>query len=655
MAPDSNLGARYCARGGSERFIRDPSEVAHVGDRLQVRVLKVDLARKRISLSARKDKEIKPFKAQREPAGHDSGPRHDNLRLRMTLAPSIIPPKVAITRSLVNVLGVTYAHSNTSDGGDLYLTPFGVKISDLLQVENWFEPTWFRSKHRRLEGTSAVHHVPTKEVGGRSVELVVKNSRMGEDVPLETHTLKEFLNAEFNSPWEEFALVMEMREGTFGPSTIAIRTQEPLGIYVPPERLQMWQTGRSIDKVNKIAARYPGIDLDILRQYKLIYAWIPGQDLIQLFRALGLKDNDLAEAILPLTYKAIGDLETKGYAVADMKPAHIIVGEADVAQVEALNVSAAEKVEFLSARVRQGQYSVVDYELLLRTEEHDQQVKALRRHTYLDHMRDRFVETPLPSHLRAVEIMGVPYIWGHVESTGGNLWVVGRNPELYDYFLPERWRKTPCIPLSERHGVYYTVSKDAVHLVWKTSRIGEVPPEEPSPELTQLARQLGINSPFEALTIAQRLNQAGIPTVYGRAIYMTGSGKMERADDRRRYESHFSIKTPDGFPILREDRNYITIRGYFNGPDSYVASHDTHLYRPVDLAQAVQEGITSRAQAERIVEATTARLYHEGYDGRLLKLNDLIFGVAENGALLTDARGDPEARICNLGLIGQRG
>ena len=47
----------------SERFIRDPSEVAHVGDRLQVRVLEVDLARKRISLSAR-----------------DQRPKHDNLR-----------------------------------------------------------------------------------------------------------------------------------------------------------------------------------------------------------------------------------------------------------------------------------------------------------------------------------------------------------------------------------------------------------------------------------------------------------------------------------------------------------------------------------------------------------------------------------------------
>jgi hypothetical protein len=566
-----------------------------------------------------------------------------------SILPLPLPPE-----SVVHVLGVSYAHVRTDDGGDLYLTPFGVTHFELLQVENWYEASWFRSNRRRLEGTSAVHWVPTKEVKGRKLHLVVKNCRVGENVPLATHTLKEFLNTEFNSPWEEFALVAELRSGDFGPSDITIRTQEPLGIYVPPERLQMWQTGRSLDKLNKITARYPGIDLDILRQYKLIYGWIPGKDLIQMFRAWGLQDQALADAIVPITNRTIQDLQEKGYAVADMKPAHVILDEQDISELEANPCSVGDKVELVSSLVRQGRYSVVDYELLLRTPEHERLVTAKRRHTYLDRMRDRFIEVPLPPYLHAVEIMGVPYIWGHVESTGGQLWVVGRNPELYDYFLPERWRKTPSTPLSERNGVYYTISKDGVHLVWKTSRVGEVPSDEELPELTELARQLGINSPFEAVAISQRLNQAGIPTVYNRAIYMTGSAKVEKVSDRRRYESHANIKTPDGRPILRENRNYILIRGYFNGSDSYVAAHDTRLYRPLDLAKAVREGITTRIQAERIRESVSARLYDEGYDGRLLKLNDLIYGIDVDGALLTDAIGDPEARICNLGLIGQR-
>ncbi|GAB4113603.1 MAG: Tex family protein [Sandaracinaceae bacterium] len=39
----------------SDRFVRDPAEVVKVGDKLKVKVLEVDLARKRISLSARMD------------------------------------------------------------------------------------------------------------------------------------------------------------------------------------------------------------------------------------------------------------------------------------------------------------------------------------------------------------------------------------------------------------------------------------------------------------------------------------------------------------------------------------------------------------------------------------------------------------------------
>lgn len=65
----------------SDRFVKDPSEVAHVGDRLQVRVLEVDLARKRISLSARKDEEIRPQKSQSGPAQQNPRPKRDNIRV----------------------------------------------------------------------------------------------------------------------------------------------------------------------------------------------------------------------------------------------------------------------------------------------------------------------------------------------------------------------------------------------------------------------------------------------------------------------------------------------------------------------------------------------------------------------------------------------
>ncbi len=161
-------------------------------------------------------------------------------------------PAAPPSDQFVEVLGVLYLHQRTADGGDLYLTRFGMAYADLLQIENWYEPEWFQSRRQRLLGTSAVFRVPTREVAGRSIDLVVKNCRVGEDIPVDTQLLREFVNAEFNSPWEEFSLVMEMREGRHGPPALKIEAQEPLAIYVPPERMQEWQTGRSEDRINRM-------------------------------------------------------------------------------------------------------------------------------------------------------------------------------------------------------------------------------------------------------------------------------------------------------------------------------------------------------------------------------------------------------------------
>ena len=138
-----------------------------------------------------------------------------------------------------------------------------------------------------------MYRVPTREVNGKSLDLVVKNCRVGEDVPIETHTLQEFCDAEFNSPWEEFSLVMEMREGTYGPREIKVKTQRPLAIYVPPDRMQPWQSGRSRSKINRIHAKHPGIDLDILKQYKLIYEWIKGKNLPEVFEHIDINDEEI--------------------------------------------------------------------------------------------------------------------------------------------------------------------------------------------------------------------------------------------------------------------------------------------------------------------------------------------------------------------------
>ena len=242
--------------------------------------------------------------------------------------------KTAQQKALVNVLGVVYLHTKTEDGGDLYLTRFAEPHQEHLEIKNWFEEGWF-TKHRvRLLGTSSVYRVPTRRVNGTSLDLVVKNCRVGEDVPINTHTLEEFVSAEFNSPWEEFALVMEMGDKQIGQRLEWIKVQRPLAIYVPPQRMQLWQSGRSRSRINRIHARHPGIDIDILKQYKLVYEWIRGKNLIEIFEHIKLEFPDIVHHLKTMQKKAFDDLSIKGYHMADMKPEHVILDEDDCNRIE---------------------------------------------------------------------------------------------------------------------------------------------------------------------------------------------------------------------------------------------------------------------------------------------------------------------------------
>lgn len=564
--------------------------------------------------------------------------------------------KLTYKKTLVNVLGVVYVHKKTSDDGDLYLTRFAETYHEHFEIENWYEGSWFNTHKIRLIGTSSVYKVPTKEVSGKSLDLVVKNCRVGEDVPIDTHTLQEFCDAEFNSPWEEFSLVMELLDNLYGPKEMKMNTQLPMAIYVPPEKMQAWQSGRSRTKINRIRAKHPGIDLDILKQYKLIYEWIKGHNLKEVFEHIDINDDELVSHLKTINYRALGDLDRKGYLMADMKPEHVIISEADTERIKEIGrgqeIHAPEKqVDFLYRLIRDGRYSLIDYELLLRTAEHEDEVKNSRRYSYLDDQRHRFEPTPLPAHLSYAEIFGVPYLYGHAESTGGRLWVVGRNPHLFDYFLPERWRKTPSLKLSDTKEVFYTLTKDNIHLVWETSRVGEMPLGDEEDSRDPKVRQYGINSPFEEFAIAHTLNRLRIPTVYVRAIYMTGSTKIEASTDLRKYESHKDILDPEGNPVLQESHNYITIRGYYNGTDQWVAEHSDALYTPVDLSKALYRGIIDESQCRRFLDTAEEKLKECGFDGSSLKANDLLLAIDGNGETMKSDSGEPEVIICNFELI----
>jgi hypothetical protein len=377
---------------------------------------------------------------------------------------------------------------------------------------------------------------------------------------------------------------------------------------------------------------------------------------MEVFAHIDINQDELVTHLKKINYKALADMQRKGYLMADMKPEHIIISEADTEYIAELGMAQERnapdrQVDMVYQCIHEGRYSIIDYELLLRTPEHEDAVKSSRRHSYLDDQRHRFDPTPLPAHLSHREIFGVHYLYGHAESTGGSLWVVGRNAHLFDYFLPERWRKTPALRLSHTKEVFYTITKDNIHLVWETSRVGEIPMGDEEGSRDPKVRQYGINSPFEEFAIAHTLTQLGIPTVYVRAIYMTGTTKVEASSDLRKYESHKDILDPEGNPVLQENHNYITIRGYYNGPDQWVAEHEEALYTPVDLSKALYTRIISEEQCQDFLDTAKGRLRLHGFDGSSLRINDLLLAIDEKGQPMRNSSGEPVAIICNFELI----
>lgn len=540
----------------------------------------------------------------------------------------------------LNLLGVEYAHVKTADGGDLYLTNYGVPFYEQIRPANWYAKDWFEANRERLCGTSTVYRVRTRPVNGRSKDVVVKWCRVGEEVPFDTFTFTKFAEAEFNSPYEEFSLVMEMRKN---PEHTTILTHRPLAIYVPAKKLKLWQTGRSQSKIELKKAKFRDVELDIYRQYILIYEWVKGVSCPEAYHEITKDDDERRKHIITLTDQSVEDMRRKGFRVLDMKPEHLIVRP-------------DAKGDLLRARDGKVAYALVDFELLERTPEHEREVTASRRATYLKHQKDRFVPPPgvtFPENLKPTTLLGVDYVYGHSESTQGELWVVGLDPELFDYFLPERWRRTRKNKLSQTNETYYTKTKDNINLVWKVSRCGERPDADPETKSGLHILEHGYNSPFEEFAIALELNRRGFPATYPRAIYMTGQ-ETELADyhvDVRRYNTHQNLKTPDGEKALRKEHNYIMVWGFWNGLDEVLARKDDTYCQAVNLPQALTDNHINDAQLTELMENARIKLRELGFEDLNLKPTHFLLSLDPSGKLLTTDDGQLALHMCNFSLL----
>ncbi len=193
-------------------------------------------------------------------------------------------------RPRITVLGVPFAHVQLPDGDDLYLTDYGAPFAGhLLPQSYWTDRAWFADHNRKLPGTSTLYKIMTKAVAGRSIDIVLKWNRMGQDIPGRTQT-SDLAGAKFNSPFEEFSLLLELRNTKF-ESPGVIYTHKPLGIYVPGQHVEVDRLGRKRYVIEAIQRNHTEVTLDINRRYAVSYEWIRGDAAVDPFEA-GLLDRE---------------------------------------------------------------------------------------------------------------------------------------------------------------------------------------------------------------------------------------------------------------------------------------------------------------------------------------------------------------------------
>ena len=555
--------------------------------------------------------------------------------------------RLGLTPKKARVFGTDYLHLELPGNGDLYVTSWGLPFLEHLLPDSWNDEEYYKRPENRglkvhLEGSAHPYKITTKDVNGKTIDIVVKWCRVGSEVPLYATTKADFISdediigARWNSPFEEFGLLMDLRQSNryFKRKLL---TQRPLAVYTPPERLELWQTGRAEWRMwwhhqllRKDQYGLPGeeaIQLDIHRNYALIYGWVKGRDAAHVLPELGLGEKSLEEMTRQVYYE---DLMSRGYRVLDTKPAHFII----------------RAKHGCPTRDRQNRvvYALVDFELLQRTEEYEtrfhiaQRSRYWRFHRYKDHKAKT-----LPEGLHYMKILGVDYIYGS-PSNQGRLFVIGNDPDLFEFYDPARWWTTPRIQLSPI--VFRTRTVDSLPLVYRVSRVGMRPEQDPSSEQGRALREFGYNSPFEEIAIAERLRENGVRTVFPRAVYRTAHESLpaEWLADDSRLKSHASLQTIDGEAVLDRNHDYYTVWGFFRGDDPLKGYRERGRWGLIDIEEACDEGLLDDRQCQDLIDSVMERLTNTGFSETIR--NDRFILHFENEELSRDERGRIHVTLC---------
>jgi hypothetical protein len=540
--------------------------------------------------------------------------------------------EIVLSLDVRTVLGVPYLHLRTETGADMFFTEAGVPfVKHLLPSAFISDREWFTAHRTVLDGSTLPYRVATKSIDGISIDVVFKWNRMG------VNPLLPDSHHQFNSPFEEFALVLELKSA----ARKTIGTQEPLAIYVPSDRATLESLLRRSYIMQGLVESHYEAELDMHREYAVIYRWVPGESLLEKITHGSLK----RETGEQWTEQIRQEMADKGFAVVDHKMCHVILDSKD-------DAGPLEK----DGGPR---YHLVDFELLYRTPNHEKNRKKARRELYYEKQSKAcFVHPDLTGHeeLHHVNILGVDYICGEVSSTGGYLWVVGRDPGLFEYYLPEKWKTMKKEPVSVGNKTYRTRTDDDIDIIWRVSSVGERPIVEPSFTRIQEMPRNGYNSPFEEFSFAFDLESRGIRTTAPRAIYMSGQNTDIRdyLYDESRFLSHASLTTPDGRPVLSKNNEYTTIWENCLWAGEVHSGDDHGQLEAVDALQAYYQSRITEQEYSTLIRYESFRLAKLGYyDPNLRGYNMLLF-LNDRNEVHTDEQGIPIVRYCNLEFMVKR-
>jgi len=536
----------------------------------------------------------------------------------------------------VKILDIPYRHLIFNSGDEMYITEQGLDVWQFLMPDNfWTDKDWFQTNSERQRGSGNVYKIRTKPIETDQLDVILKWNRMGTDVPGETFDEKSNLeNARFLSPFEEFHLLKELKE-SLQHSPGMFDLQVPLAIYVPVTKEDLITLGRRqylMSFIQKQHNKDVGIDID--RNYAVIYQWMEGINIVQAYKSGVVRQQDIEELI----EKSAIEMRDNGFIIADHKAEHLIV------KLVGDNVfrDGNENIK----------YGYVDYELLERTPDREKTRRQKRRSVYLSRMPNRLEEhvNNEPS-LQKMCIFDVPYLYSEVPSSRGRLWVVGNDPLLFDYFLPEKWRHVNRTRLSKYHDIFYKMSRDGVHLVLKTSKIGLQPDTDPFNEDGRKILEHGYNSPFEEVALALELEKSGLPAVYPRAIYMTGSiAAIPEGDmDNSRYKSHEEMLVPDkNESILKKHHDYIILWGYWNVLNEKTEAFDNKTHTAISALNAYRHRFILKSTYFALMEKIRDKMIKSGFEDLNFCGTHVLLTFNENHEIIVGTDQLPVSRICNF-------